>query len=283
MRALLALILVVALAGCSPAAPELPDGVEATVFQNRSDYSTRTLVIGIINRSDAALTLTDATYASPSFTEVMRWERGTTLRAGAQVDLRVPLATVDCSATSADGTVSLGFLNADGTPGTALLKAVDTRARIPEIVRSECLGEIVAEVAGVSVAPGIDWTPGATAPATIRIDVQPVPGATGTLTIGDVHQTVLLALVDGTGARVESVPFDLAMRGGDAATSIHLSFEPSRCDPHAVAEDKRGTFFPLDVSVDDAEPGLLYVAADDDTRGEIYEYIADYCDEESAG
>lgn len=287
MRALLALSLslslavVAALAGCAPAAPELPDGVEATVFQNRSDYSTRTLVIGIVNRSDAAITLTDATYSSPAFTESMRWDRGTTLRAGSQVDLRVPLATVDCTGSDTAGTVTLGFVDAAGAPGVATLPAVDTRARIFEIVAEDCIGASTAAVAAVTIAPGLDWTPGAAAPATVQLDVQPLDGATGPLTLERAHQTVLLALVDDTGARVESVPIDSTVRGGDAATSIRLSFEPSRCDPHAVAEDKRGTFLPLDVMVTDGAQGTIYVAADDDTRAEIYAYIADFCGFES--
>jgi hypothetical protein len=283
MRALLALLVIVSLAACTPTPAKLPDGVEATVFQNRSDYSTRTLVIGIINRSDVAITLTDATYSSPAFVESMRWERGTTLRPGGQVDLRVPLAAVDCTMFDSTGTVTLGYVDANGAAGTASLDAVDIRERIPEIVAEDCIGESTATVAAVTVAPGLEWTPGAAAPATVRIDVQPVDATAGPLTLERVHQTVLLALVDDTGVRVESLPIDLTVRGGDAATSIRLGFEPSRCDPHAVAEDKRGTFFPLDVMVNDGAQGTIYLAADDDTRAQIYEYIADFCEFESVG
>jgi hypothetical protein len=264
------------LTACAPTNAQLPDGVQISVFQNRSDYASRTLVIGVVNTTDAPLHLDRAEFSSPRFSDASVWERGTTLRPGAQVDLRVPLAETVCGVESAP-TVTLGF-TIDGVAGSATVVPVDDRGRLDEINREECLDDAVADAARLRIAESVTWRPGAHEPATVELDVAPENGSTASLLIVSVAQTVLLALVDGSGERVDSLPVGVEVTAdGASATSVLLSFVPSRCDPHAVAEDKLGTLFPLEVRIDGGEPGTIYVAASDDTKVQIYDYIADYC------
>ena len=258
------LLATLALAGCSASLDTeldtLPDGVEVSVFQNRSDYSTRTLVIGVANGSPEPLELERVEFSSPRFDDTAVWDRGTTVRAGGQVDLRVPLPVSVCGVSGAPS-IRVSFTTSTGMDGAATITPVDSRDRLDQISREECLIEDVARLASITISRDVDWTPGAHAPATVRLEVERTDAA-GDLSIDAVHQTVLLSLVDG--APVAHV---------DTTT---LSFVPSRCDPHAVAEDKLGTVFPVDVTVDGTS-GTISVAASDETRVEIYDFIADYC------
>ena len=56
-----------------------------------------------------------------------------------------------------------------------------------------------------------------------------------------------------------------------------LPVVPSRCDPHAVAEDKRGTFFGVRARVDGVEQPVFYVPASDALRGAVYDLVAESC------
>jgi len=251
-----------ALAGCSASLDTeldtLPDGVEVSVFQNRSDYSTRTLVIGVANGGSEPLDLERVEFSSPRFDDTAVWDRGTTVRAGGQVDLRVPLPATVCGVSGAPS-IRVIFTTSTGMDGAATITPVDSRDRLDQITREECLIEDVARLASITISRDVDWTPGAHAPATVRLEVERTDAA-GDLSIDAVHQTVLLSLVD----------------AAPASNADTLSFVPSRCDPHAVAEDKLGTVFAVDVTVDGTS-GTISVAASDETRVEIYDYIADYC------
>jgi len=248
------LLATLALAGCSTPLDTLPEGVEILVFQNRSDYSTRTLVIGVVNGSTEPLELDRVEFSSPRFDDTAVWDRGTTVRAGGQVDLRVPLPVSVCGVSGAPS-IRVMFTTASGMDGAATVTPVDSRDRLDEISREECLVKDVARLASITISRDVDWAAGAHAPATVRLEVERTDAA-GDLTIDAVHQTVLLSLVD--------------------ANPDAPKFVPARCDPHAVAEDKLGTVFAVDVTVDGTS-GTISVAADDETRVEIYDYIADYC------
>ena len=56
-----------------------------------------------------------------------------------------------------------------------------------------------------------------------------------------------------------------------------LEFLPGRCDPHAVAEDKRGTFLPVHVVIDGEELPVVHLAAPEALRGRLYDHIAAAC------
>jgi hypothetical protein len=74
---------------------------------------------------------------------------------------------------------------------------------------------------------------------------------------------------------------DVAVAGDAPPSVLTLSLVPSRCDPHAVAEDKLGTVFPLEVSVTaeagDVRIGVLSVTASDDVRAALYDFVDRSC------
>jgi hypothetical protein len=106
--------------------------------------------------------------------------------------------------------------------------------------------------------------------------VEPTPEA-GSLTIHFAKGTVLLSLVDPTGLPIYQQDLELDFDAATAASVIPLRIIPNRCDAHAIAEDKRGTFFAFEVSTSDDAAGRLFVGVSDDVRASLYEYYAEYC------
>ncbi|MCU1440050.1 MAG: hypothetical protein JWP85_1047 [Rhodoglobus sp.] len=270
-------LLVLALTGCAgPVSAPLPDGVTASLFQNRFDYSLRQIEIKVVNGSTNPLTVTRASLESNRFAEPAVWDRPQLIPAGSARDLKVVLARPVCDGREATVAVDLDFELVDGTAGTATIMPTDETGRIEVNNELDCLGISVAEIATIAPPGTARWTPGAHAPAIVDIAVTPT-GASGQLTIQQAKGTVLLGLVDETGAAITTQPLDLVVDASAGATVIRLRLVPSRCDPHAVAEDKRGTFFPLDVSTDDGRSGTIYVGVSDAVRGSLYEFFSDYC------
>lgn len=265
-----------ALAGCSAPAVPLPDGVTVSVFQNRFDYSLRQLEIKVSNGTGAAITVTRATFESTRFAEAAVWDRPQEVPAGSARDLKVQLADPRCDGADAVDTVTLAFELSNGTSGTATLTPVDEQGRVDTVNAQDCLAAAVAQVAAIVPSDALGWAPDAHAPATLDLAVTPT-GADGSVTILDAKGTVLLALAGPDGAPITLQRVDLVVGAGTPAESIRLSILPNRCDPHAVEEDKRGTFFPLDVETADGLSGTVYIAVADGVRRDLYEFYANYC------
>jgi hypothetical protein len=60
---------------------------------------------------------------------------------------------------------------------------------------------------------------------------------------------------------------------------VPLTVAPARCDPHAIAEDKQGTRFPVTVRLDGGigAAATVIVAVDDGTRAALYDAIRRAC------
>ncbi|CAN5236230.1 hypothetical protein BH11ACT4_BH11ACT4_12370 [soil metagenome] len=264
--------------GCAarPAAASLPDGVTVSVFQNRFDYGARALELEIRNGTADPITVTAASFESTRFASPADWDRPQVVPDGSARDLKVQLPAPRCDGTAPVDTVVIAFTLADGRSGRATLTPTDEQGRVDAINAEDCLGVSVAAIAAITPPDAIRWTPGAHAPAAVDLAVVPT-GAAGSFTIRYAKGTVLLSLVD----EASGQPYDMALdRRVDAqagASVIPLRVVPARCDAHAVEEDKRGTFFPLEVETDDGRSGKLYVAVSDEVRRGLYDFYADYC------
>lgn len=266
-----------ALTGCAPQPAELPDGIAISVYQNRFDYSPRKLEIQVSNGSGGPFTVTGASFDSTRFTEPAVWaahER--TLAPGTALDLRVQLPEPVCGDVPAEDTVTLDFALPDGRAGSVTVVPSDEEGWIDRINAQDCLAATVDGIAAITAPDRLEWTPGATAPGVLEFSVEPT-GAGGEVTLLQARGTVLLRLAAADGGVADALPLDLVLDAGAPPTTIRIAFAPNRCDAHAVAEDKRGTFFPIDVRTEDGVEGIYYTAVSDAVRGEIYAYYGDYC------
>lgn len=268
-------VLIALLTACGPAAAELPTGVTVSVFQNRFDYGVRQLELKVSNDTDAPVTVTRATLESSRFATPAVWDRPQVVPAGAARDLKVQLTEPLCDEPVSD-VVLLEFTLADGSTGSARLEPSDETGRLDAINAEDCLGLAVAAIADIHAAETVEWAPGAGSPAALDILVTPT-GAPGELTVHFAKGTVLLSLVDGTGARAYDVPVEVQFDAETPAGIIRLLLVPNRCDPHAVAEDKRGTFFPLEVETSDGAAGRIFVPVSNEVRSTLYTFFGDFC------
>ena len=264
-----------ALSGCGPASAALPDGVTVSVFQSRFDRGLHQIEIKVSNGTDAAITVTSATLDSTRFAEPAVWDRPQRVPSGAARDLRVQLGEPACSDEPARDEVQLEFTLDDGSTGMARLPILDVTP-IDSVNDEDCLGVEVSAIATLAAGDTVQWTPGAHEPAVLDITATPT-GADGTLTIVESKATVLLGLVDESGTAVYEHPEQVVVDAQSGPGVVRLRLVPARCDPHAVAEDKRGTFFPLEVQTSTGRSGQLYVPVSDAVRASLYDFFGDYC------
>lgn len=263
------------LAGCSAGAAVLPDAVTVTAYQGRFDRAERQLELKVSNGTDATITVTSATLESSRFLTPALWDRPQDIPPGAARDLRVDLGEPACTDAPARDEIVLEFVLADGSSGTSRLTIADP-STIDAINAEDCLTVAVASLATIRASDTLEWTAGAHAPATLELTVTPT-GADGWVSVSETRATVLLSLVDDSGLPVFSQAQTIVVDASSDPAVIRMRLIPARCDPHAVAEDKRGTIFPLQVHTSLGADGQVAVPVGDAVRAELYAFYGDYC------
>jgi len=86
------------------------------------------------------------------------------------------------------------------------------------------------------------------------------------VTLVAVTATVLLALVDPDGHYSQRYELGRVLERGGDSSDLRIALVPNRCDAHAVAEDKRGTFIPFEVTSDAGPAGTYFVRVPDDEK-----------------
>ncbi len=280
--ALLVACLLASLSGCATAQGP-PAGVTVRIFQNRFDYADRVLEVSVSNAGPTSLDLRSARFDSTRFIAAAVWTTRLRLEPGMTRDLRVHLAPTSCTDLTAPtdtvalDTVTLDWVGPSGSSGSATLPAVDDSGALDRIQDEDCLAEALTGVVSVAVSPElrVDGT-GPASRAWLDLSLTPT-GAPGTVTIDQVGATVLLASADGL-----DWPVGRTLDATTPTARLSLALRPTRCDPHAIAEDKRGTVFPLrvHVAVGPGAPqrsGDWDLAVDDALRARLYAWIADRC------
>lgn len=276
-------VLALTLAGCAPGdrapspaptAAGLPDGVTVELRQSRADVAARQASVRVSNGSDDEITIGAVTVNDPRFQEPAKRlvQRTSTLAPGGAVDVRVQLADVACDvAADADATVTVAFA-VEGVEVIAQLAINDTVPFVEAMHTRECVRERVLQAAAIDLGA---FTPShAGAPAALDLSISPHGGAAEVRLIG-IRETNLLTFAGLGDAGIFDLDLDLAT-AVTAPITVTLPLRPARCDPHAVLEDKRGTVFRLLVEMD-GEEGSFDLAASDDLRGRLLDWVADWC------
>lgn len=276
------------LAGCAADAPApvptaadgaLPQGITVAVTQLRSDVAERQAQVQIRNGTDGTIRIGAVRLDDPRFagsaTRVI--ERTSTVAAGATLNVRVQLPDAACgsdsdaSATNAPrSTVTVDY-EIDGRAGTASAPAAEVFPFLDALHARDCAAARVAETADVGFGA---FTPSAAGqPAELDLSVVP-RSEEGALEVSGIRETNLLSFI-GVDAGLLALDIDFA---GDArpAATVTLPLVPARCDPHAVQEDKRGTVFTLDVTVD-GTPGQVTLAAPPDLKARLLTWVTAWC------
>jgi hypothetical protein len=280
LAAVLAVVLALSACSAQPPAPQrVPDGVTVEIFQNRLDYAARVLEVEVTNHGTADLDLVSATFRSPYFADAARWDEPLVIRAGSSTDLRLSLAAPRCGGADGagdqggTGRVTLEWRTGDKEEtARAALTPRDTRDTITRINGQDCLAQAVEALMTIT-EPALLRVDGVGGASVAWIDLTLSPtGAEGSITIDHVGATVLLASSSGL-----DWPVGATLSARSAPRTVSLGLRPTRCDPHAVADDKRGTVFPFAVTTSTGEAGTYDHPIGDALRGQIYGWIAAHC------
>jgi len=252
------------------------------VYRTRFDPERGTMQIAVHNAGATPLTVVRASLDSPALTAPLTRDDETTIPAGATRDLPVLLEGARCPApTTAAPDARLEILLADGSPAVVDESTIDRLGQWAAWLAATCdVAAVDAEVQlSLRLAPERDVLDAGPSSA-IGLDLVAVgTGSVGAdAVIESISGTVLLSVVDGDGQRGSSIPIDVRVSPG-ARTSVPLTVTPARCDPHAIAEDKQGTRFPVTVRLDSgAGPAItVIVAADPAVRAALYDAIRRAC------
>lgn len=261
------------LSACASLA-SLPEGITVDARQTRFDGPLRQVQLSVVNASDEPITVLSAELDSTRFASPVSFERPQLIPAGSARDLPVRLPASRCDGVEPIDLVHLTIEGADGTASTATVAIADT-AVLDAITSSECFIVAVAAIAAIEPPLTASWMPTTRTPVTLEFTVRPT-GSAGSLTIHDVGATTLFAPVDERGARIIATPVGLDVDATIDPAVITVRLEPSRCDPHAIAEDKKGTILPFSIELD-GDRSTVPIAVGDEVRASLYDYATAWC------
>lgn len=288
--AVIAVVLLAALgpmlAACSTGAPstdpessatpaEEVDGLRVEVRQGRFDVPDGVLVVSFANDGDESVTVARAEVRSPALEPGMERTRPFDLGPGDRLDVRMPLTPSVCDARP-DTVVAVelrGGAQGDGAAVGALLVPSDPYDTMTRIADRDCLAQSAAAAASIVLPQELRVTgSGADARAVIDVAVQPAASGDASLAIAQVLGTTLIGSEEGG-----SWPVGVEVSAGGDPVTIELPVRPARCDAHAIADDKRGTILPFEVTTSDGREGALEFASGDALKAELYAYYAERC------
>jgi hypothetical protein len=255
----------------TPSAAVGADELTAEIRQSRSDWGVRRVQVRVRNGSGEPVHVATATLRTSIVVEPGTSDpaRGRPVPPGRHRDFPVDLGTPACPEQDAPS-AAVVIRTADGREVT--LAPEDPQGHLRRVNAEDCAGQRVDAAVRLELGPTVQAQQregrlvGALTLTATAID----PAVE--VAVSRIDGTVLLSPLGGT----SWAPAELAALG-DAAATATLEFLPGRCDPHAVAEDKRGTVLPVHVSLDGRPQPVVHLAAPDPLRGEIYDHIAAAC------
>lgn len=258
------LLCIAILAGCTPA----PDGTSTTTAvptdvtvqlgQNRDQYAGRSAIIRIENGSEDDLVIVGLEVSGSAFTATTDRDRASAVPAGQTKDLSVELPPVACGTAASDLRADVTLHLEDGAV-IAITAVADPTAVLPRLHGAECTVVGVERIADVTAETSVRLEgSGPSTVAVLTISVTPT-GRRGRLDLVELRSTVLLKPAPDASAPTDASawPLDRTVDATSGPQSIDVRIVPTRCDPHALAEDKVGTRFPLVVRIDGGPEAVM--------------------------
>jgi hypothetical protein len=262
--AAIVLAAVAALSDCSSSAsPTALPGVVVRVLQYRSDIAPHQVQLEVVNGSEERITVRAASLRGSGYAPSPQWSDSDAaeIGAGATVDLPARLTTARCGTRQPlSGVLRL----ADGT--TRTVRAVDSHGTLRGLHAADCFGERAARTAGPVCAA---FRPGDRT-AEIDVELRGGPAVGDGLTVERILPTPLLSPADG--AEVWSVD-----RRFTAPGRVTLRAMPTRCDLHAIAEDKVGSVLPVQLRLVDGTRGTVQVRASTSIKDAVLAWVVRAC------
>ncbi|WP_309108295.1 hypothetical protein [Arthrobacter sp.] len=272
--------------------------ISAQINQFRDNYAHQIIEIQLTNNTPEPVTVLDASLHSGLFSAAIIWNSdagGIELPARQTKSLPAKLSEATCT-RAADATggptnvpsdkLMLRITTQPAVAGQATLEPVDPHGVLTRNNMEQCVSKAAEDIAEFRPVPELDAAgKGGTAVVRIRIlpKLPPQEGSRSTQGAGEPPReprVLTIEKIDGTPLIAEEPsqpwPRDLEVREGGPASELRLVIRPARCDPHAVAEDKVGTLFPLRITVA-GQQGVFKVDAGAGLRGRIHDFVISTC------
>lgn len=238
--------------------------------QNRILRLGRTITVQVLDAADGTVTVARAEVSSDRFEEMV-WTGEETFEHQLQLDLTLP--PTRCG-TGSDADVTLTYRLGEGPWIRSTTTATDLYGSVGQLMDRDCAEQTFAEAADLElgrhrvVGSGRDSR--FLLPLTIRAS-----GERPDVAFTGLESTVLFTVAGTPGLYPEAGPLPLST--GTTYDEV-LEITPSRCDAHALAEDKVGTLFPVHLTA----PGLpedasFHLPISDEVRGDLRAFFAPHC------
>ncbi|WP_285042006.1 hypothetical protein [Plantibacter sp. LMC-P-059a] len=258
------LLCIAMLAGCAPATDGTsttmspPTDVTVQLGQNRDQYAGRSAIVRVENGSDDDLVVIGLELSGSAFDGATDRDRTSTVPAGQTKDLAVELPPAACGTAASDLRADITLHLEDGAVVT-VAAVEDPSAVLPRLHGAECTVVGVERIADITAESSVRLEgSGPSTVAVLTISITPT-GRRGRLDLVELRSTVLLKPAPDASAPIDAAAWPLG-RTVDATSgpqSIDVRIVPTRCDPHALAEDKVGTLFPLVVRIDGGPEAIM--------------------------
>lgn len=251
-------------AGPSPAVPS-PAAASAQLRQFRRDLTRRVLQVTVTAR--VPLRVTGVGLTVPGFDPLPVTAVDVALPAGATVDLPVAYGPVRCSEAPDAATATLGTAE-----GAAVRLELEDRGLVERLHTAQCADEQLARQVALSVDG--TWTE-------VQRDGRPL--LQGSLVLARQEQDQRVTVTD-LGAHIvltvrpqQPADLPLALAPDDTTARLPLELVASRCDPHALAENKRMGLLSAYVAVGDRPARRVTVSPDEASRTRIADFAVRSC------
>ncbi len=242
-----------------------PTDLTASVEQYRRDAQRGVLQVKVTNGGDAPVHVTRVRLDTPTFTGPVEADKDSRVAPGVSADLTVPLGDPACPPVAQDQqhTVTLEV------DGSTVELPVGSEVLGPVAVE-RCTALAVAEQVGLSVADGWVDAGEVRGKPVLRgaVLATPRPGA-GDLALTVEGATTLFTVAEPSQGSLPA--------GSTTPVTVGVTLSVTRCDPHAVAEDKKGYLLPVRVSVDGAQAVLVEVAVPVPERAPLQDLVDRTC------
>lgn len=254
----------------------LPPGVGVEIRQARVEWGEGIVRAHVVNETGEDLAVSSAQISGDRWSTPAVSLDPVVVGSGGEMDVRMLLGEPRCEGGEQPPvdvlTLHVGAGGAES--GAVISHRLDALADPDQVLASRwaegCAAAAVARGAALSwsALDVVDGPAGLRARLTLRLD--PVPEGPA-VTVTGVDPTTLLSPAAGP-------QWDLGLDNtADGPATATLDAVPARCDPHAVAEDKRGWQMPVRASVDGVPQAVFYLPLPDDARAALHAFIGEAC------